>query len=124
MEGRTSEIVNQNFNKASPYENSLSSYGRASVLSQFEGKTFFIWSVPILLTLSEIIYLKHNHKVKADKISLFKWISYILAASASNFSTGEALRRTEYFTRLYPGMTKVQREQMIDAEITKRKYNI
>lgn len=124
MEGRTSEIVNQNISKASPYENSLSSQSRAAVLTQFEGKSFFIWSIPIILTLSEMIYLKHNHKAKADKISLFKWISYILAASASNFTTAEGLRRSDYFIRLYPGLTKIQREQMIDAEIAKKKYNI
>jgi hypothetical protein len=122
MEGRTSEIVKQNISKASPYEHLVSHSKRINVLSQFEGKAFFIWSVPILLTLSEIIYLKHNHTAKADKLSLFKWISYILAASATNFSTAEALRRSDYFARLYPGMTKIQREQVIDAEIAKRKF--
>lgn len=122
MEGRTSEIVKQNISKASPYESLVSQNKRINVLSQFEGKAILIWAVPIFLTLSEIIYLKHHHTVKADKISLFKWISYILAASATNFSTAEALRRTDYFARLYPGMTKIQREQAIDAEITRRKY--
>ena len=124
MEARTSEIVNQNISKASPYENLVSHQERLKVLTQFEGKAVFIWSVPILLTLSEILYLKHGHTAKANKLSLFKWVSYILATVASNFNTAEALRRTDYFIRLYPGMTKIQREQIIDAEIAKRKYNI
>jgi hypothetical protein len=124
MEARTSEIVNQNIFKASPYENLLSHQERLKVLSQFEGKAVFIWAVPVVLTLSEILYLKHGLTAKANKLSLFKWISYVLATVASNFNTAEALRRTEFFIRLYPGMTKIQREQMVDVEIAKRKYNI
>jgi hypothetical protein len=120
MEFRTSEINKQNYAKTSPYQELLSTEGRSSVVNQFKGKLLFIWLVPIGLTFAEIVFLKYNKSSSANRISLAKWTSYILATVASNFSSAEALRKCEYYNRLYPNAPKIQKEHVRDAEIYQR----
>jgi hypothetical protein len=120
MDSRTSELVKQNMNKASPFEGFLALEGKAKLFLRFEAKLYFIWAIPIGLTFSEMLFLKHGYKSKATYFSLLKWTSYILATVVSNFESAEVLRKTEFYTRLYPGMTKSQTEQVREAEILKR----
>lgn len=124
MESRTSDIIKRNFHNVSPYQDVLNAEGKIEVLQSFENKVYFIWAVPVMLTMTEIIFMKHNLIQKANRISLFKWISYILAISASNFSSAETLRRVDYYNRLYPKPPQIQREQIIDAQILKMKAQI
>ena len=124
MDLRTSEITLQAYGKVSPYQMTLNRQNKEKVLSQFDGKMKFIWAVPIGITLSELVLLKYGKVSPANKLALYKWISYIMATVATNFSSAEALRKCEYFERLYPRAPQIQREQIRDAEILKRTVDV
>ena len=123
MELRTSEITRQAFGKVSPYQNTLNKVNKSKILQSFEGRTLFIWAVPISLSLTELTFLKYGRAASANKFGLFKWISIVLAGVATNFSTAEALRRCDYIDRLYPVAPQIQREHIRDAEILNRTVN-
>jgi hypothetical protein len=124
MELRTSEITRQAYGKVSPFQNDINVQNKAKALQSFRGTTFFIWAVPIGLTLTELTFLKYGRVAQANKSGLFKWISIILATVATNFTSGEAIRRCEYYDRLFPLVPQIQKEHIRDAEILKKTVNI
>jgi hypothetical protein len=119
MESRTSDIIKRNFASVSPYQVNINFDYKTTLLEASERKIYFIWGIPIFLTITEIIYLKHNKISKAHRIALFKFISYAMATVVSNFSTGDFLKKLNYIDRLYPLAPQIQREQIRDAEILK-----
>jgi hypothetical protein len=124
MELRTSEITRQAYGKVSPYQNEINVKNKVQALNAFRGTTLFIWAFPIVLTLSEATFLKYGKTAQANKFGLYKWISIILATVATNFTSAEAIRRAEYYDRLFPLVPQIQKEHIRDAEIIKRTVNI
>ncbi len=124
MELRTSEITRQAYGKVSPFQNEINVQNKVKTLQGFRGTTFFIWAIPIGLTLSEVTFLKYGRLAQANKFGLFKWISIIVATVATNFTSAEAIRRAEYHNRLFPLVPQIQKEHIRDAEIIKRTVNI
>ena len=124
MDLRTSELTIGSYKKVSPHQGDLNLENKRNILSHYFGNVKFYWAVPVALTFTELVYLKYGKRSLANRVSLYKWISYILATVVTNFSSAEALRKCEYFNRLYPHTPKIQREHIRDAEILKRTVNI
>ncbi len=124
MDFRTAKIKEHAHGKVSPYQMNLNKENKEKILNQYDGKIKFYWTIPIGLTVSELILLKHGKIATSNKVALFKWISYILATCVTNFGSADALKKCEYFERLYPRAPQIQREMIRDAEILKRTVNI
>ncbi len=117
MESTTSEIAKRAKGTVSPYSMDVNIHKKEIQMEILRNKAYFIWLAPAFLTITEIIYLKHSKVALANKISIFKWTSYILAVCATNFASHEALRRCEYFNRVYPRPSKLQVESLSDKII-------
>ena len=123
MEQRLENINNSYVDGISPYQAILNKEGKKIIFNNLDGKLLVIWSIPLALTFVEIIYLKHNILRTANKVSLYKWLSYIGAAVLTNFTISETLRKAKYFDRIYPSETQSQKQLIVDADILRRTYN-
>jgi len=104
-------------NRVSHYQKGVQNTFKESECEKYDGRILFTWSIPIALSLCELIYLKHGKSAKARNMSLAKWTSIILATVWSNFETRDVLKRLHYFDVNYPNPTQMQVEMMRNHEI-------
>lgn len=124
MEGKFTDIAISNKHRVSPYQILVNNRGKKEVISSYSSVVWLIWAAPLALTFAEIVLLKHNHAARADKVGLFKFISYIVATGVSFYSLESLIYKLNYYNRLYPHPPQYQKEAIRDAEILKATENL
>jgi len=121
MDNSTFREFNLNLrNRVSPYQISIQKAHKAKITETYKNQMWAIWALPLGLTFTEIILLKHEKVSGANRVALAKWIAIILAGVATNYATNECMRKLNYFDVVYRRPTKMQLEQLREYEVSKQ----
>jgi hypothetical protein len=105
--------------RVSPYQNYVSSNHKNKILNQYTYNVFVIWSVPLALTLAELVFLKQSKSSLADKTAILKFASYAVATVYSTEFIKETIRKLEYFNRLFHKAPQIQLQSIRNSDIYK-----
>lgn len=123
MELRTRDL-NKIKRIENPYQQMIQATEKNKIFNRLKYQVYLIWAIPISLTFAEIIFLKHGNSIGANKLSLFKWISYIFAFAGSNYVNNIASKKASDIEFKYPDISKMKKELIRDAEILEKNAKI
>lgn len=106
--------------RVSPFQQDLQKSHKVNVTETFKHQLMVIWTIPIALTMTEIIFLKHGKVAGANRASLAKWTSYLLAGFGTKLATDEVLRKLHYYDVKLRRPTKMQIENLREYEINRQ----
>ena len=105
--------------RTSPYQNYVNRNHKSKILNQYSHNVFVIWSVPLALTIAELVFLKQSKFAHADKVAVIKFASYAVATVYSTHFIKETIRKLDYFNRLFPKAPQIQLQSVRNSDIYK-----
>ena len=123
MESKLEDFNKIFAHRVSPYQSYMNAIGKNDVINSWKYQIWQIWLIPLTLTFTELICLKHSNLRAANSVALFKYASILLGVGLTQHYYTKLKHKLEYYDALFPHAPKAQLELTRDIMMAKQRHN-
>jgi hypothetical protein len=123
MDPKLEEMNRIYANRVSPYQSYLNLAGKEEVINSFKYQLWQIWMIPLALTYTELICLKHGRLNAANNVALFKYASVFVGFALSTYFYTQLKHKIDYYDIAYPHAPQGQIEHTKDILMMRQLHN-
>jgi hypothetical protein len=108
--------------RVSPLQSHLNMTGKEDAIESFQYQIWQIWMIPLVLTWTETVFIKHQRIRSANTTALAKFISIPVSIVLSQYFYSQLQHKLHYYDAVYPHAPQTQIEITRDSYLVKQKY--